>query len=143
MACPPCVRRYFCKFFAGPQPIGDVGNEFFNRNFPSCTFPNNQNTPAAIDKTLNRCLIALSVGAKFFLPEFPPCLGKLEISTAFVRVPKTPMYKNCCPILAQHKIRFSRQFLSVKPETVPTGVESAPDDEFRLRVFVPDPRHHL
>jgi hypothetical protein len=106
------------------------------------TLPNGENIPPAPTQALQRFPIPINIGFEFCSPEIYTRLGHDSVSAANVTMPKTSMDKNTDLQSRQYNVRFSRQILLVKSESVALGVQKTSDHQFGLGVLTLDARHH-
>lgn len=106
------------------------------------TLPNCENIPPAAIQSLQRFPIPINIGFEFCSPEIYTRLRHDSVPAANVAMPKTSMDKNTDPQSRQYNVRFSRQVLSVKSESVALSVQKTSDHQFGLGVLTLDARHH-
>jgi hypothetical protein len=103
-------------------------------------FPDSQYPPPLTLEARQSNTVAFHVPADFPPPELFAGLWPSE-HRAVVRMPETAMHENYSSVFREHKVRPTRQVLTVEAKTKTPCMQSAPDNHLGSSVTSPYPGH--
>src|SRR5260221_7414716 len=105
------------------------------------TFPDNTTSPSCTPERRLRPRVDGAVARDLRLPELLTGLGPFE-KMAVVAVPETSVGKQNGVASGKNHIRLSWQCTVMQPETKACTMQTAAQEQLRLRIRAPDTSHH-